>query len=242
MISDAETEGLPSNKDISNGYRAEVKIKGVFTPPWNQKLFAWRFFSRSDYLIEASTSFEGQIVADLGCGSHLDSHILLDVVGARGHIAIEPYNMHSFYERLIESSEAKGKEELNSKIRKMQVYIGHLKMYDQNRVNRLVVGMKRHLNHGTGDLPVSLVAEDMLTALRRLPNESVSILASGIDECIVPKDVYAEKVEKEISRVLNPKGAFIGESSRFRPAKLMQDNRWNHDSTFSKYVKLKELV
>lgn len=60
-------------------------------------------------------------------------------------------------------------------------------------------------------VPISIVQDDMLKFLKRLPEGSVSILASGIDAIIFESD-YLHAVEKEISRVLDPKGVFIRQS------------------------------
>jgi len=59
----------------------------------------------------------------------------------------------------------------------------------------------------------ALVGEDMLTFLRRLPNNSVSLLTIGIDSAILNNNNYRNKVEKEMVRVLDPKGAYLSYAS-----------------------------
>lgn len=61
-------------------------------------------------------------------------------------------------------------------------------------------------------IPAACVREDMLSFLKRLPDNSVSVLMSGIDELVMassdaPK--YREQVTQEIYRVLNPNGGFL---------------------------------
>lgn len=63
-------------------------------------------------------------------------------------------------------------------------------------------------NAGCEKIPVAIAPEDMLTFLRRLPDHSVSVFASGIDSLIIPQK-YLREVTKEIERVLHPDGAFI---------------------------------
>ena len=57
-------------------------------------------------------------------------------------------------------------------------------------------------------LKIAVVREDMLTFLKRLPDNSVSILVSGID-CMIIEEEYGELVAAEIERVLDPNGAFV---------------------------------
>jgi len=58
------------------------------------------------------------------------------------------------------------------------------------------------------EMPYSISDEDMLTFLRRLPNDSVSLFAAGIDNSII-KYEYEKEVGVEIARVLDPKGCFV---------------------------------
>ncbi len=48
----------------------------------------------------------------------------------------------------------------------------------------------------------------MLTFLRRLPDDSVSVWASGIDSHIITRE-ESRRVSREIERVLHPSGALI---------------------------------
>ena len=49
----------------------------------------------------------------------------------------------------------------------------------------------------------------MLTFLRRLPDNSVSIISSGLDEHVLPNATYRYAVEQEMARVLDPQGLFV---------------------------------
>lgn len=55
---------------------------------------------------------------------------------------------------------------------------------------------------------VAIAPEDMLTFLKRLPDKSVSIFNSGIDDTIIPRE-YAAEVSKEIERVVHPEGVAV---------------------------------
>lgn len=76
------------------------------------------------------------------------------------------------------------------------------------------------MDEGQKPVEYTLVPEDMLTFLRRLPPDSVSVFSSAIDREVLPNREYQAKVEKEIERVLNPGGAYINFSSVFRPSGL----------------------
>jgi hypothetical protein len=62
-------------------------------------------------------------------------------------------------------------------------------------------------------IPYSIISEDMLKLLRRLPNETVSVMAFGIEKCIISNERYRKNVESEIERVLHPLGCFVTSTS-----------------------------
>lgn len=62
-------------------------------------------------------------------------------------------------------------------------------------------------------IPFCVVAEDMLTFLRRLPDNSVSIFASGIDKHIIRDPDYKKAVSREIRRVTSHDGAVVSNYS-----------------------------
>jgi hypothetical protein len=69
----------------------------------------------------------------------------------------------------------------------------------------------RHMpSDGTATVPSEIVSEDMLHFLRRVPENSVSVMAAGIDCIIVPDVQLMSDIEKEIKRVLHPEGCFVG--------------------------------
>ena len=76
---------------------------------------------------------------------------------------------------------------------------------------------------GPEKIPSAVVPEDMLSFLKRLPDDSVSVMCSGIDECIL-KPAYANEVRKETLRVLSPDGGLLNFASIIHldlPDKLM---------------------
>jgi hypothetical protein len=61
----------------------------------------------------------------------------------------------------------------------------------------------------------------MLNFLKRMPDNSASILTCGVTVGIGNK--YARDVEEQIKRVLDPNGAYITHMSNFEPKGLKQD-------------------
>jgi len=65
-------------------------------------------------------------------------------------------------------------------------------------------------------IPVSLVNDDGRSFLKRLPDQSVSIFTSGINETIIHGNPqHIKDIEAEIARVLHPEGAYINHYSAF---------------------------
>lgn len=81
-----------------------------------------------------------------------------------------------------------------------------------NGISRLreEVASWENYDYNYNHTPFSIVQEDMLNFLKRLPNDSVSILCSGIDYEILPDQKYRDETAEQIERVLDPKGAYIG--------------------------------
>ena len=69
-------------------------------------------------------------------------------------------------------------------------------------------------------IPYTVVPEDILTFLRRIPDGLVSIFAFGIEKCILEDKHYRSNVEKEIFRVLHPEGGFLAASSDLNVSNL----------------------
>tara|TARA_Y100001934_G_scaffold101337_1_gene124586 strand:- start:917 stop:1618 length:702 start_codon:yes stop_codon:yes gene_type:complete len=79
--------------------------------------------------------------------------------------------------------------------------------------------------HVIPEIPWKISSDDMLKALRKIPDESVSVLACGIEDCILPDAEYKAAVESEIARVLSTTGVFASSHSDLQPRGL-------HEETF----------
>ena len=234
IIPGINVSNLVGLEEISKGYTGGPLANGSMST--HPKKFAWQFFSGSDYLVEAAKSFEGQVVVDLGAGENLDGYILANIAGANSYIAVEPWNIQELYRKMADQEKLKGDPELNKKIEKMHKFIGTIPSYDKDLVKRIQERMQAHLKGEFRTIPTSVAAEDILTFLRRLPTDSVSLLACGIDRCMIGNDEYAFQVEEEITRTLNPKGAYLGMCSRFQPSRLRKDEAASDKNFFEKFT------
>ena len=79
--------------------------------------------------------------------------------------------------------------------------------------------------HVVTEIPWKISSDDMLTALRKIPDDSVSILACGIEDCILPDADYKAAVEAEVARALSDTGVFASSHSDLHPKGL-------HEETF----------
>ena len=75
-------------------------------------------------------------------------------------------------------------------------------------------------------IPFKVVAKDMLAYLKEEEDDLVSIVACGIEDCILADEGYKRMVEAEIVRVLRPDGAFISSHSDVDPKGLHVTEQW----------------
>lgn len=134
--------------------------------------------------------FRGQIIVDLGAGTNERGYILSQLLKGKAYIGVnlrDPYKLK------------RGLEHLNSEPNEHDIFTNHL---------RKIPGVyKRHI-------PFSVVHSDALTFLRRLPNNSVSVIMGGFGPDVTNDDYqYRKDISKEINRVLDPKGGFLNYQS-----------------------------
>ena len=63
-------------------------------------------------------------------------------------------------------------------------------------------------------IPYTVIVEDMLTFLNRLPNDAVSLFAFGIDSDVLNNPDYARETGIEVVRVLNVGGVLVASHSQ----------------------------
>ena len=75
-------------------------------------------------------------------------------------------------------------------------------------------------------IPFKVLPHDMLEHLQREGDDLISIVACGIENCILPDERYKRKVEAEIIRTLHPEGVFISSHSDIDPRGLQVTEKW----------------
>lgn len=234
ILSGVDETGLISLEQLSKEFSATPLLNGSCSV--NSMPFAWKFFTGSDYLMEAARCLEGQIVSDLGAGPNVDGYLLSKVCGARAYIAVDHFNIKSLYRRLLNPTEILGDAQMLGMMKKMVPFLETVPTYNSELVNRLKNSLLQHLSGDLPNIPVALVSEDILTFLKRVPSSSTSVLASGIDRCMIGDDLYASEIEKELARVVSDSGVYFGMCSRFSPSGLIRDAGAS-DTTFNKFTR-----
>ncbi|MCK9379222.1 MAG: hypothetical protein M0P97_03735 [Candidatus Moranbacteria bacterium] len=141
------------------------------------------------------SQFKDQIVVDLGCGYHARGYDFISLAGAKGYVGVDMYHGNNFVE-----GNGFYSDERNKSIQK--------------------IAERKHIVDASA-ASASFSADDMLTFLKRLPDNSVSIFISGIDANVLDGNFrYIDEINREIQRVLNDKGAFVSYQSCFHPKEL----------------------
>lgn len=178
-------EGTDAAQDLADKRVAAIPEVGSNSPtrtiPYANELYQ----PDSERLREVFSSFKNQIVVDLGAGSYPYGYYIADSAEAKGYIGVEPNFPYYLAGSLVRNTEIQYED-----------------------LPQSIDVEPRHLLNKT---PAVVVNEDMLSFLKRLPDNSVSIFCSGIDYYIIPEQNYRDEVAKEIVRVLNPNGVYIGE-------------------------------
>jgi hypothetical protein len=123
--------------------------------------------------------FQGQIVIDLGAGESCYVHNLCSVINANAYIGVEKFFADTLKNSISKSTTESIEREFSRKPDEVK------------------------------PIPAAIEKEDMLSFLRRLPDNSVSIFASGLDTNVIPDRDYRKQVRNELQRVLHPNGALI---------------------------------
>ena len=138
-----------------------------------------------------------QVVVDLGANNSLGYFLSL-ILGAKGYIGVDKFHHKALEDRLRETT-SKSIEEM-------------IKQFGLFSTSKTLFAEGEKPEPKKDLIPASVVSEDMLSFLQRLPNDSVSIFTFGITyEIITP--TYSEAVSKEIQRVLNRQGIYITDNS-----------------------------
>lgn len=226
IVPGMNTEGI---KRMSEAFRNKpVKDKGKEHPGEvgedYKTPFAGEVFRALEYDLEENEGkkfnavkelFKDIPVIDLGPADSVKGKTIADMLGSSGYIGVEPYNWRSLQRNMICYDESDLEFYLPDKIKKPE------------------------------KIKYSIIPEDALTFLRRLPDHSVGVITAGTDYYVFyggngtsweqkgdsqeerrrKKIVteYIEKCKKEIARVLHPKSALLATESVFQNVDNSED-------------------
>lgn len=197
LIPGINTEGLSLKPQQNTGdiFDSAKDRKLSYLPPQMSGAFSHLIYKSQVYKGKKEISekifqgienvFNGQIVVDLGAGENLFGYLIADRAHAGGYVAVEP----AFSYGLIQMATHTLNQELGNK-------------------------QESDVNHELNETPIAIVEDDMLSFLKRLPDNSVSVWCSGVDYFVIPDHEYRSAVAKEIIRVLHPDGGYIGQNSK----------------------------
>lgn len=171
----------------------EIKVEGLvpLEDIAQEKIPKYEFGTRTQYGLADYTEAIRQTILDKGGKvEQLRDQVLVDL-GAGAHA-------DGF--RIAEEAGARA-------------YIGVEPHFAHELYHSLAARLARNQHTGMA----SVANDDMLTFLKRLPSDSVSILMAGIDSRIIRDEVYIQQVGQEIARVLHPKGAYICDVDHIEP-------------------------
>ncbi len=151
-----------------------------------------------------ASKFKDQIVVDLGAGMHPDGYLLALASQAKGYVGVEAFYADYLIERLTRKV---------PKIEDKEMADSSLAYYLENRVKTFARRQGNlYFNVSTDNLkviPISIIAEDALTFLKRLPPKSVSILRCGTYDSFSDSQNYQRELSFESARVLHTQGHIL---------------------------------
>jgi hypothetical protein len=154
------------------------------------------------------TNLNDQILVDIGAGKTPYGYGFACSTGAREYIGIELYHA----------------KELSDRIKRAQ---NNDDWYHPESLTR-APKMK-----GIPSIPYTIISMDMKEALETFPDNSVSVLASGIDDIIIPRKRLVA-IEYQVKRVLHKNGFFINNWSDIEPMGLLQKKIMNQTTIYKK--------
>jgi|GEM_PF-2052813 len=175
-------------------YRSTNHFDNAFMPEFMNKLKG--LTQNRETLKILIERLKGQILVDLGPADTGGGYLLATSLGCKGYIGVEKF----WHRQLLENLESFTQEKIDEQLDELDYF----KDYEfSSKTFGASIKPEGRL------IPVATVNDDMLLFLKRLPDNSVSILTSGIDSTIIPNESYMRELADEIQRVLNKDGTYM---------------------------------
>lgn len=151
--------------------------------------------------------FKNQIMIDLGCGESASGYLISQILKSKAYIGVDMYNS----------------SQLEFSMTQIRSSIKTRDNYRDSFEN--LPGFYKH------KIPFAIENSDILSFLKRLPNNSVSIMMGGIGQEVIENYKYRDEILKEIKRVLSPDGGCLTVSSDFYINEEEFKIEYNHKET-----------
>lgn len=188
IIPGANVENLPTfENNIGSSEKVPGRSDPIYTPYSD---YAIELVSKLDKetLEKIRESFKDKVIVDIGAGRFSKGYDLACYLNAKGYIAVEPFNDSYLFEFMLNQKDKKGRKIKSSTSFKKDTI--------------------------TESIPLNIVAEDGVSFLKRLPDNSAVVFTFGIEEgAVICDEQYIQKLKDEASRVSIREGYILTANS-----------------------------
>lgn len=186
-------------------------------------------------LVALKGRFKDKVVVDLGAGDMSWTYFLSVALGSKGYVGVEKFQGDLLEDKLRDA-------DLGTmlfywaQISKSSAYADDSFKNDPD--------WKSEYKSLSKLIPASVVKQDILSFLKRLPDGSVNVLTFGVDDMVLPSTEYRNAVAEEIKRVLHHDGMYITDSSSIpvEGFRSFSDDRAGSQFTLFKFSETRFLV
>jgi hypothetical protein len=162
-----------------------------------------------------------QVIVDLGASDTSLGYELASLLGAKAYIGVD---IRSDAVRRYED-ELRGLTSSENRTRMIDFLKRKSSAYSEGFLQSEEIEKTIDSAMGTEMIPASIIQDDFLSFLKRLPDDSVSVFTFGIDSNIIPDEGYRQEISREIQRVLSQKGAYLTYTSDIPKGELVNPFR-----------------
>jgi hypothetical protein len=222
LIPSIRKEGLSSLNHYS-----KPEIEGGFSSiesPYSHNAVEYLAGLSEDSIKEFREAFKDVVIVDIGAGENLHGYQTACLLGAKGYIAVEPFNHGKLAENFIHDFMAE---------RFKRTFMDNLK-------SRLGSGFD---NLEVKEIPFNIAIEDGLSFLQRIPNNVVAVFTFGLgDKAAIYDDVYYEKMRKQLGRVIKPGTYYIQSNSMSLELPINKKLSEGDGATENEYIQIRKVI
>lgn len=188
IIPEADVKNLPTfENNITSSGKVPGRSDPIYTPYSD---YAIELVSKLDKetLEKIRGSFKDKVVVDIGAGRFSKGYDLACYLNAKGYIAVEPFNDSYLFESMLNQKDKKGRKAKSSTSFNKDVTLT--------------------------SIPLNIVAEDGVSFLKRLPDNSAVVFTFGIEPgAVICDELYVAELINEVNRVMVKDGYILTANS-----------------------------